>query len=319
MHGRIPAMLTERIVAFVRGESSESFEELALAVFRHEYETIAAFRELCDERRATPERVSDWRQVPAVSTSPDPGLGHDREAPEEAPDGDLRSIAIDHSFPAACLENMGRPPVLSLISPDDAARATGPEFLAARVLRDWAAPENLVAVATRGVEAAKARSFLGARQRDRQPTLVLATSETLAQLLEAFDRRGLRFRLPPGSRVVEAGARLPGSPELLARLADGLALPAEGLVREYGTGALASRFYAGHSRTGKARPFQPPPWARVRILDADTMAEVSPGTVGSISVFDLASACRVAHQLTGDLGTAGADSFRLVAGGVPPT
>ena len=47
-------MLKERVTAFVRGESEESFGELALELFRHRYERDAAFRTLCNERGAAP-------------------------------------------------------------------------------------------------------------------------------------------------------------------------------------------------------------------------------------------------------------------------
>jgi len=314
-------MLMERVAAFVRGRSGDSFEELALEVLRFQYERSAPFRDLCDERGETPERVSDWRDVPMMSAPAcaSPGSRREDKPVEEQPYRDLHRTVIDHSFPAACLEGMGRPPVLSLIPAGEDPAEPGSVFMAEHVLRTWAAPDSRAALARRGVEVAKARGFLAARQRDRRPTLVLATSATLAQLLEALDRRGLLFRLPPGSRVVEADGRGSGSRQLLSRLAEGLAVPAEGVVREYGADGLTSRFYAGHSRQGEPRPFRPPPWARVRILDADTLAEAPAGTEGLISVFDLAGLGAAPHLLTGDLGIGGEDGFRLAAGKAPPT
>ena len=313
-------MPLERIAAFIRGESDESFEELALAVFSFQYEQSAPFRALCDRREVRPEKVSDWRQVPAI---PAPAVessdAADSGRAEEHVYRDLHRAVIDHSFPAACLEGMRRPPVLSLLSSGEDAPDPGLGFMADHVLRAWAASDSVVAATGRGVEVAKARSFLAARQRDRRPTLVLATSAALEHLLEALDRRGLRFRLPPGSRVVTAGSPGPHRRELLTRLAAGLAVPPECVVREYGVKSLASRFYAGHSRQGEPRPFRPPPWTRVRILDSQTLAEAAPGTVGSIAVFDLASLGSAAHLLTGEVGVAGENGFHLSRGAEPPS
>jgi hypothetical protein len=305
-------MLIGRVAAFVRGESGESFEELALAIFRLQYQQNAPFRELCDLRQATPGTVSDWRDVPAIPASAlDSSETGDSELTPDHALLDLRRAVIDHSFAATCLQGMERPPVLSLIPAGGDPTALGLDFLAQHVLRAWAAPDSRVAWARRGVETAKARSFLAARQRDRRPTLVLATSATLGQLLEALDRRGLRFRLPPGSRVVTAGDRGPLSRELLSQLAEGLAVPPDCVVREYCADGPASRFYASHSQQGEPRPFRPLPWTRVRILDSRTLAEMPPGATGSIALFDLAGLGPVAHQLTGDTGVADEHGFRL--------
>ncbi len=313
-----PTMLAERIAAYIRGETGDSFDELALAVFRSQYERIASFRTLCDQRGATPGRVAGWRDVPVAAPPAAGGTEPGAAEPPAEPDHlDLHHTVIDRSFPAACLGGMGRPPVLSLIPPGEDASDRGLGFMADRVLRVWAAPDSGVAMARRGVEVAKARGFLAARQRDRRPTLVLATSATLARLLEALDRRGLRFRLPPGSRVVEAGGRGPSDRELLIRLAEGLAVPAESVVRAYSATGLTSRFYGGHDRRGQARPFRPIPWTRVRILDPETLAEAPAGTSGLVSVFDLANVGSAAHLLTDSVGVAAEDGFQLAGGRQP--
>ncbi len=329
-------MLVERITNLVRGESSETFDDLALAVFRFQYERDAGYRELCDRRGAAPDIVAHWQDVPAApvpaGTSPVPAgtlpasvgpgtvpesTGPIPEVARAAPDAAARGLhraAIDQSFASACLVGMDRPPVLSLVPSGGDAPDPGLGFLADHVLRAWAAPDSLVATARRSVEAAKARSFLGARQRDRRPTLILATAATLGQLLDALERRGLRFRLPPGSRVVETGRRGAAAGMPLARLAESLGVPPEGVLRDYGVDGLVTRFYAGHGQAGEPQPFLPPPWARLRILDPETGAELPAGAVGTIAIFDLASVGAVAHVLTGDKGTAGRDGFRLAAG-----
>jgi hypothetical protein len=238
---------------------------------------------------------------------------------EHHPYPDLQATIIDHSFPIVFPEAIRRPPMLSLIPPRERQPDSGPAFPADHILKSWAAPDSLVAVSRRGVEVAPARSFLAARQRDRRPTLILATSDALAQLLAALDRRGLRFRLPAGSRVLEtvggAGTRAPSRQELLARLAEGLTLPAEAVVRSYGVTGLTSRFYAGYSALGKARAFRPQRWARVRILDAASLEEASTGAPGRISVFDLGNAGSAVSLLTEELGRADEEGFHLAGTG----
>ena len=304
-------MPVERIAAFIRGESGQSFDELALAVFRFQYERIAPFRELCDQRGVTPEQISDWRQVPAVPASALESMRPAGDTPADHPHPELYRTVIDHSFPATCLQEMGRPPVLSLIPSSDQLPGSSAGLLADQILRSWAAPDSQVAFSRRGVEVAKARNFLAARQRDRRPVLILASPTALAQLLEALERRGLRFRLPSGSRLLEMGPAESGGRELLTRLADGVGLPPQDVIREYGLPELTTRFYAGYSRRGEARPFRPLPWAAVRILEPETGEEAPAGATGLISVFDLANVGSVAHLLTDDLGIADQGGFHL--------
>ncbi len=297
----------ERIAAFIRGDSGDSFDELALRVFRFHYERSAAFRALCDERGATPQGVAGWREVPALPAAA-PGAAPPDEPPFPA---DFLRTVVDHSFPGAFLEAMGRPPALSLIPGGEAdGRRWG--LLADHLLSSRAAPDSSLAARGSTVEAARARSFLAARQRDRRPTLVLGTSVTLTRLLEALDRRGLRFRLPPGSAVIEAGGRGPGG-ELLAGLAEALDVLAERVLRVYGADGLGSYVFAGFRRDGQPRSFRPPPWTRVRVLEPVTLKEVPHGTEGRLAVFDLA-APGAPHVLTADVATAGDVGFRLVPG-----
>jgi hypothetical protein len=306
-------MPIERITALVRSASSETFDELALALFRFQYERNAGYRELCDRRGATPEVVADWRDVPTATAPPEASPEPQSEGATAEANRHLHRAVIDRSFAAAGLAGGERPPVLSLIPSGEESSDPGLGILADHVLRARAAPDSLVAAARRGVEAARARSFLGARQRDRRPTLILATTTTLGQLLDALERRGLRFRLPPGSRVVEAGRRGPSGGVPLARLVEGLGVPPEGVVHEYGVEGLVTRFYAGHGQRGEPRGFLPPPWARVRILDPETAGEQPAGAAGAIAIFDLASVGTVAHVLTGETGIAGEGGFRLAA------
>lgn len=297
-------MPAERLAAFLRGEPGASFEELALEVFRLHYERSPPFRAFCDERGATPGALTDWRDVPAVPVA---ALEAMTPAVPAAPPVAVDEV-VGRCFPGGFLEGMGRPPMLSLVPAGE--DPVGWILLAEHLLAGRAAPDGSLRAAGRTVEVAKTRSFLAARQRDRRPTLLLGTSATLERLLEALERRGLRFRLPPGSGVIEAGGRGPAR-ELLSRLAAALDVPADRVLRAYGVAGLASHFYAGFRRDGEPRPFLPPPWTRARVLAPDTLAEAPPGARGRLAIFDLAAPGPAPQALTEDQATAGDAGFRL--------
>jgi hypothetical protein len=87
------------------------------------------------------------------------------------------------------------------------------------------------------------------------------------------------------------------------------------VVREYGMSELTSQFYTRVLLGGDPDLFVAPHWARVRLLDPETLEEVPAGTPGLVTVFDLANLGSAVHLLTEDLGIferGEEDGFRLV-------
>lgn len=332
-------MIVDRISRFVADPRSGSFEELALAAFAFQYKRIEPFRRLSAGRGATPDTVADWRQVPPVPaaafktlelaaapavevfrSSGTTGAGGEMRSVHHHPFPDLYRQVIEASFPSFCLPVLGpaaRLPVLSLIPSREQLPDSSLSFMADHVLTRWGSPESAVAFGPKGVEAARARSWAGGRQRDGRPVLVLATAFALAQWLDGLDRMDLRFRLPAGTVLFETGGFKGRTTELtreelLRRVGERLGIPPEQVVREYGMTELTSQCYTRVLLGGDPDLFVAPPWVRVRILDPGTLAEAAPGTPGLISVFDLANVGSAVHLLTEDLGVAEGDGFRLL-------
>ena len=211
----------------------------------------------------------------------------------------------------------GRLPILSLIPSRQQIPDSSLSFMADHVLARWGDPEkSATAFGPRGVEAAPARSWAGARQREGKPVLVLATAFALVQWLDALERLGLKFRLPPGSAIFETGGFKGRTAEvsredLLTRARSWLGVPAPSVVREYGMAELTSQCYTGALLGDDPDLFVAPHWVRVRLLDPETLEEVPAGTPGLVCVFDLGNLGSVAHVLTEDLGVAEGDGFRL--------
>lgn len=214
-------MLPDRIARFIADPAAGSFDALAREAFAFQYERIPPFRLLCDRRGVRPGLIDDWRAVPAVPALAFKSLELHTEPPRETfrssgttaaersihhhPYPDLYRATIEHSFPGHCLPAGAPVPMLSLVPPRALAPDSSLSFMIDHVLARWATPDSVVALALRGVEVARARSWLGAQQRAHRPVLVLSTALALGELLDALDRQGLRFRLPAGSAVFETG------------------------------------------------------------------------------------------------------------------
>jgi hypothetical protein len=329
-------VIVDRVSRFLTAPESDSFEDLALAAFAWQFERIEPYRRLCERRGATPETVKDWRQVPPVpaaafktlTLAAEPAVeifrssgttgGGEQQSVHHQPFPDLYRKVIDASFPRFCLPYGGPLPILSLIPTREQLPDSSLSFMADHILARYGSPESLIAFGPRGVEAAKARSWAGARQREGRPVLVLATAFALAQWLDALaDRLGLKFRLPAGSAIFETGGFKGKTTELtrgelLARVQEWLGVPPDFVVREYGMTELTSQCYTRVLLGGDPDLFVAPHWVRVRLLDPETLEEAPAGTPGLITVFDLANLGSAAHLLTEDLGVAEGDGFHLL-------
>jgi hypothetical protein len=326
-------VIVERVARFIAEPERDSFADLALAAFAFQFERIEPYRRMCERRRATPATVADWREVPLVpalafkslrlhaaparETFRSSGTTQGERSVHHHPFPELYRRTIDASFPHHCLPGPPPVPMLSLIP----GRAQLPDsslgFMIDHALRRWGAADSVTAFSARGVEVAKARSWLGALQRARRPGLVLATAFALAELASVLARQDLRFRLPPGSAVFETGGfkgrRGEIAPaELAERIGDRLGIPAGAIVREYGMTELTSQFYTRALAGGDPELFLGSAWTRVRVLEPATLVEAPAGTAGLLAVFDLANLGSAVHLLTEDLGVAEGEGFRLL-------
>ena len=324
--------MLDAILSFVAGGPDERFDELARAAFAFQHERIPALRTLAARRGVDPAAVRCWQEIPMVPVAAfrrlelaaapaaevfrSSGTSGGARSVHHHPFPDLYRAVIDASFPAACLPRGGRPPMLALVPPRAELPDSSLGFMVDHLLARFGDERSAHAFGPHGVEAAAARSWLAARQRDQRPVLLLATAFALVDLLAALDRLGLRFRLAPGSALFLTGGfkgrqREHTLEELAHGVAAALALPAAAIVEEYGMTELTSQCYTRTLAGGPPGLFFPPRWMRFRVLDAESLAELPPGRPGLLALFDLANVGSAVHLLTEDLAVAEGDGFRL--------
>lgn len=324
--------MEDRVRTFITNPQAEDFNTLALAAFRWQTERSEPLRRLSAQQGVDPQTMADWRHIPLVPARAFKTVELGTREPQETfrssgttqpersihPHGflDLYRQVIDATFPTACLPGSPPVPMLSLIPPRRVAPDSSLSFMVDHILERYGDADSVSALGARGVEFVAARNWLGAAQRHRRPAGLLATGFSLLQLLEALERRDLRFRLPAGSVLFETGGtkgktREVTRDELLRRVTERLALPADRVVREYGMTELTSHFYTAALIGGDPDLFRPPHWTRLRVLDPATLEEAPAGTPGLLAVFDLANLSSAIHLLTEDLGVDSGDGFRL--------
>jgi hypothetical protein len=147
---------------------------------------------------------------------------------------------------------------------------------------------------------------------------MLGTAFSFVHLLDHLAEKKLRFKLPPGSRVMETGGyknrsrNLPKS-ELHALITERLGVSSADILCEYGMSELSSQAYdAAGGMNGGARPFRFPLWARAQIISPETGREVREGETGLVRVFDLANVFSALAIQTEDLAVRRGEGFELI-------
>ena len=315
------------------------FERLALALFAWQFAHCAPYGRYCEGRGATPESVSDWREIPAVPTGAFKEVAL-RCFPAEQTiktfrtsgtsteqRGELHLDTLD-LYEASLLATLR-----TLLFPDvdpDVEEAQSDRAPTIRVLAPSAeeAPDSSlshmfhVLVATLGgedsgfdvrgdrLDVAGLLAGLRAAAARHEPVALCGTAFAFVHLLEALERDGVTLPCPAGSRIMETGgfkgrSRELSQDDLYAALEASTGIPRTAIVNQYGMTELGSQFYDSVlvDPDGPRRKLGPP-WARARIVDPETGRDTAPGAVGMIVVHDLANTGSVGAVQTADLGRA---------------
>lgn len=153
----------------------------------------------------------------------------------------------------------------------------------------------------------------------QQPVFLMGTAFGFVNALDEMARRGLRFNLPFGSRIMETGGfkgrvREISRAEFYPVLSEAFGIPAFNIVNEYGMTELSSQFYDRSLRDQDSSDWKMgPSWCRVMCVDPETGDEKPYGEPGLIRIIDLANVGSVIALQTEDVGIAAADgSFRVL-------
>jgi hypothetical protein len=342
------AELAAAIEALAAGAPPPDFESWALRIFAYQFERNGPYRAFCARRGVTPATVARWEDVPPVPVAafrradlacgPPEAVFRTSGTTDPAARGRhlvphlvlYRASALG-AFARFVLPDDARLACLCLVPPP----AARPDSSLARMCA-WVG-EALASsvewfVGEGGLDAERLLARLEAAEPRGEALLLLGATAAFARLFGACRARGRRFRLGPGSRLMDTG----GQKGLRRPLSRGaflracwtlLGVAGYYCINEYGMTELCSQRYDSvlhdrfHGRNLAPRRLVAPPWLRTRVLDPDTLRPVAPSTTGLLCHHDLANAGSVSVVLTEDLGrTVGHDGIEIagrVAGAMP--
>lgn len=329
----------DRVLAFIADPGADRFEEVALAVFAYQFACNPAYRQHAERRGATPATVHDWRAIPLVPIvafkhaeltcgapqrvflSSGTTAGSDTRSRHLVPDLRLYRQSALGGLRRFFFPDVERMRLVSLIAP----AAEQPHSSLAQMIA-WAmevfADDGRYAAGTDALDLDALAAALQASERDGRPLAILTTTGALIRALDALQARGLRVRLPHGSRLMDTGGDK-GAPRALSRKGllhavwGAFAIPGYFVVNEYGMAELSSQYYdsvIADRVAGRHAPRRKlaPHWARVVVLDPETLGPAAPERSGLLCHFDLANAGSAMAVLSEDLGVLDGDGFQLL-------
>jgi hypothetical protein len=226
-----------------RAAAIPQFDALALELFRLQFESNAAYRRFCEFRQITPERLTTWRDVPAVPAAAFKELELTSLSAEERTVTFLSSGTTQqqrsrhlHSpeslqiyqgsllpwFERHLLSDMDvlveeqligaldKLPMLALTPDRDAAPNSSLVSMFDAVARQFGSRDSLFAgtLDASGAWAIDMDRALFAIRKSmcaNRPLVLLGTAFNFVHLLDHFAANNMRYRLARGSRVMETG------------------------------------------------------------------------------------------------------------------
>ncbi|MBV9580560.1 MAG: zinc-binding dehydrogenase [Chloroflexi bacterium] len=340
--------LEAELLAFVhRGidapRDDAEFSELALRLFAYQFANNRAYRLLCERRAQTPHTARHWRDIPPLpiaafketllATEPIDGAAEFNSSGTTRPEHKSR-----HFHPSLRLYDLNaRLNFKAHVLPDVERMRCAVLFphrseMPNSSLAHWltlmveafgagAATDQWFVTTAGGLDATRLAAALDSATASDTPVCLLAASFGLVHFLEYCESHGLRFQLPPGSRVMDTGgykgrSREYARDELYALITDRLGVPASHIVNmygmtEHGTQFLDNTLRAAANSNTVERCKIVPPWARTLVVDPETLQEVPRGERGLLLHVDLINRASVLAVLSEDVGRAVGDGFEL--------
>ncbi|PZU93816.1 MAG: long-chain fatty acid--CoA ligase [Chelatococcus sp.] len=320
----------EKVAAFIDAAPTgeEAFEALALALFAFQFARNRGYRDFARQRGATPRMVRSFRDIPAVPINAFKTLELSCTPPERSERvfmtsgttrggirGRIHHATLDiydrsmrAGFAHFFMRGLQRLPMAILFPDETAMPNSSLAHYLALAMRDFGTPDSRNVMGPDGIDLPALLAMLRRAEASGEPFALLGASYAFVHLLDRLDAEGLRFSLPPGSRLFDTGgfkgqSREVAPEEFYDKLSAVFGVPRALCINMYGMTELSSQFYDdGNASVPSVKRAMP--WLRSRVVDPLTGRDVPDGTTGVLVHHDLAHVNVVSAILTEDLGIA---------------
>ena len=333
--------VTEDVLRFIEAGVDAplpEFNDYALRLFALQYESNALFREFCEVKKVRPSTVDRWEDIPMVYndifktrlvasfqmekavmgllTGGTTSLTQ-RGRIFRDEDGQRLVFAANRKMTGAYLfpdfEEGRRCRILILAPSPKLAPSMGMAIGMDETLRVFGAPDSMFLLGKSGIDVKALIQALRESEVSGTPVTLIGATSAYVYFFQACRRKGMSFRLPPGSRVCDGGGYRGRFGQVTredyyAMVHEILGVPESHCVNVLGEAETATNLFddalrrctLGEPPRKRTRPV--PPWSRVRAMSIDDLKPLPDGEVGLLAHWDLANVPTVLAVITDNLG-----------------
>lgn len=324
-------MSVEKIVndtlAFLNQSSSseEAFNDQALSLFRFQYENNLPYQTYCRAKGKTPRLVKSWLDIPAVpidafkevplsstttenavATFMTSGTTTGERGKHYHPTLEVYDVSMKTVFKNRFMRNDTHIP-MGILFPD---RNSMPNSSLAHYLalaaETFSGHDFTYFVDEHGLQTSQLIRELEKREAEGNPYALLGASFSFVHLFEALEKRGRKFSLPKGSKILDTGGFKNQSETLdlalfYEKMTDTLGVERENCINMFGMTELSTQFYDDGNVVIPSEK-SGPHWIRTRVVNPITGEDQPDGEPGVLVHYDLANVNSVVAILTEDMG-----------------
>ncbi len=345
--------LTDKILKLIGNGGDQPFneplfDELALAAFTLQYRANQPYRQFCDAQQATPESITNWRSIPAFPTTAfkdglvtsfprqqavmaqlTSGTTANRrgqifrdECGRRLVFAANRELTANWLFPDHPDAPQCR--VLILAPSPQMAPSMGMAIGMEETRRLFGSPASRFLLGHGGIDIRGLIDDLEEAEASGEPVALIGATGAFVYLLRACERRGISFRLPPGSRISDGGGYRGRFGDMARQeyydLAERhLSIGSDHCINVLGMAESASNYFENTLRDRLlgiergTRRMVPPPWCRIEVVSRDDLTPLPAGETGLLRHYDLANLPTVVAVQSDNLGVMNQDgSFRII-------
>ena len=321
----------------------DQFNQLALNVFRFQWQHNLPYQRFCQRREIHPDSITDWRTIPAVPTTAFKHLalatfdieqagaiyytsgtthGPDLRGTHYIKDVSLYEAALRPNIERFLFPEQQRMPIYSLFWSAADRPHSSLAHMFADTMERYGTAESRFVLNEQGLAADLLAAALDAAEATGTPICLLGVQSSFVYFLDWCREQQRQWQLPTGSRLMDTGGnkgatRPIARDEVYAAYGTIFGLPLIACINEYGMTEMSSQFYDGTLRAAWRQQWQPrykivPPWVRTEIVDPGTLEPVERGQVGLLRHYDLANLYSIMALQTEDRGVAVAHGFEVL-------
>lgn len=340
--------LDEDILEFIHkglgNQDEKRFTELALREFELQYHTVKPYREYCKKKGVSPESASSWEQIPAV-----PSLAFKKfiltSFPiEKAEHAYFTSGTTDPSSKGKIYRDEGAVSLINaanglltrkyvfpdvermkilLMTPSpqmtpDIGMAIGLE----RLRTEFGTPESMYLITKRGLNVEPLLKSLIESEKTGEPIALIGSTTGFIYFFNACEKDGIRFKLPPKSRVCDGGGYMGqfgecSKEEYFEKCQKILGIEEYYCVNVLGMGEISTNFFDNtlkdymKGKTGE-RYKVIPPWTRTEVVDINNFQRLPKGEAGLLKHYDLINRAMIMAVQTDNIGFEVGEGFEII-------